>query len=351
MHMREGPFLHRIFQSLAERICFTFAVAFFSVLGSLAAIPGMSYIWMVIDLPLSNLTTAVTLLSILFVSGAIGHYLCFGLARVWGQAWELKGLRILNDHIQGLTIPSDTSTPVLIEMSRMLERLPAFNTRLGSVFSIIVVITGVGYAMAVTDDWHSWAVMAEGGFIAMVIYLMYTFLITEILTSGLRKDARRLLALREAWPGPIYTVGIKIKFAFILLLILVSVVITRGISSSDAVHSNLSLMVILTVMILAIGLGISILIFVSIRDTLKEIQETAIDLSQGQSAQFISGSIDHEFVETASGIYNAARKIVQFRDELQALNVELEEKVQERTAEIQLLSITDTLTEIGRAHV
>lgn len=342
--MREGSFLRRVFQSLAERVCFTFAVAFFSVMGSLAAVPGMSYIWMVIDLPLRNLNTAVTLLSILFVSGTIGHYLCFGLARLWGQAWELKRLRILNDHITGLTIPSDTSTPVLIEMSRMLELLPRFNTRLGSVFSIIVAVTGVGYAMSVTDDWRSWAVMAEGGFIAVVIYLMYCYLITGLLTAEARKDARRLLSLREAWPGPSHTVGFKIKFAFILLLILVSVIITRGISSRDAVHANFSLMIILTVMILAIGLGISILIFISIRDTLREIQETTIDLSRGQSAQFISGSIDREFVETASGIYSAARKIVQFRDELQALNVELEEKVQERTAEIQLLSITDTLT-------
>lgn len=340
-----GRFIRTVFNLLARKVCFAFAVSFFSVMGAAAAIPGMIYIWGTVDyVPPNNLRADIILCLILIAVAALAHYLCMGLPRLWGCRWELKGPRVLNDHLHGLSVPIDIATPDLNEVSRRLDQLPAYNARLAIILSGPVFLIAIVREMILSPDWRNWLAVAEGSFIAWSIYLMFTFLITEIITTDVRKDARWLLAMRDAWQGPGYTITLLSKFAFILVLIIVSIIITRGVSSSTAIHSELAAVLIFTGMILAVGVCMSGLIFISIRDALREIRETAIDLSEGQSAQFISGSINREFVDTARGIYDAARKIVHYRDELQTMNAELEQKVQERTAEIKLLSITDALT-------
>jgi len=87
-----------------------------------------------------------------------------------------------------------------------------------------------------------------------------------------------------------------------------------------------------------------ILIFVSIMITLREIEAATIHLGDQQEARFISGSIDREFLNTSMGLYHAARKIIKFRNDLQNLNLSLEQKVEERTEQIKVLSLTDPLT-------
>jgi predicted signal transduction protein with EAL and GGDEF domain len=87
-----------------------------------------------------------------------------------------------------------------------------------------------------------------------------------------------------------------------------------------------------------------IIVFVTILITLREIEATATQLSDEQRARFISGSIDREFVNTATGLYRAAHKIIKYRDDLHTLNLNLEQKVKDRTERIELLSRTDPLT-------
>ena len=336
--------VRKTFNFLAEKVCFTFAVAVFSVQGAVTAFMGLIYIWAMTDLSSTfGIRGAYILCAALLVVAALSHFLFFGLGRLWGHRWELKRLRILNDQLEGLSIPVIISTPELAQITQALERLPSDNTKVAAIHCLSVALAGVVYA-AISGDMQNVLSVFAGGLIACVLYLIFTFLITEMITTEVRRDARWLLAMREEWSWYDYAVSLKVKFAFIIMLILISVIITYGIASSPVIHSRLAVILIFTGMIMIAGLCLCMLIFVSIRGNLQEIRQTAADLSDSHSAQFLSGSIDKEFIETSSGLYHASLKIIEYRDKLQALNVELEEKVQERTAEIKLLSITDSLT-------
>ena len=345
MEMNISLFVRRVFNFLSEKVCFTFAVCFFSIFGATAAVPAMIFMWATVDYATPDaLWDDVILCAILIGSAALIHYFFFGLARLWGKRWELKSLAVLNDHVRGLSLPLEVPNETLKEISHQLEKLPYLNSMLATILSSPVFVIAVLQEVLVTYNWHNGLAIFRGALIAWLIYIMFTFLITELITTDVRRDARWLLAMRDAWDGPRYSSSLLIKFGFILILMLVSSIITHGVTSSKVIHSPLLSVFIFTAMILIVGVFMCVLIFLSIKNNLQEIHETSSDLSEGQSAQFISGSIDREFIETATGIYIAAQKIVEFRDELQKLNAELEEKVQERTAEIKLLSITDSLT-------
>ena len=336
--------LRKAFNFLAEKVCFTFAVAFFSVQGAVSALMGLIYIWATFDrLSTFDVRGAFILCGSLLMVAALSHFFLFGLGRLWGHRWELKRLTILNDQLEGLAIPVAVSTQELAQITRELERIPSYNTRVAAIHCLSVALIGVVYA-AISGNLQDILSVFAGGLIACALYLIFTFLITEMITTEVRRDARWLLAMREEWSWYDYAVTLKVKFAFIIILILISVIVTYGIASSPVVHSRLAVILVFAAMIMLAGLCLCMLIFNSIRDNLKEIRQTAADLSDSHSAQFLSGSIDKEFIETSSGLYDASLKIIEYRDKLQALNVELEEKVQERTAEIKLLSITDSLT-------
>ena len=337
--------VRRIFNYLAQKVCFTFALAFFSIPGALSSVPGLIYIWATVDYSgAQKLRYGIILCIILLTTAALIHFFCFGLMRLWGKRWELAFLRPLNDTLQGLSVPIDIPTQELAEITHLLERIPTDNTRMVAIQALLIVFLGVVYAVVTTGSMqNAWAFLA-GGFIATSLYLIFTFLITEMITTEVRRDARWLLAMRQEWRGPSHAVSLRWKFVFIIALIFVSVIVTYGITTSRIIHSQLAVLSFFAVIILFAGLCMCILTFVSIRNNLQEIRLTAADLSEGQIVQFLSGSMDREFIETAAGLYQASIKVIEYRDELEKLNTELEEKVHERTAEIKLLSITDALT-------
>jgi diguanylate cyclase (GGDEF)-like protein len=129
-------------------------------------------------------------------------------------------------------------------------------------------------------------------------------------------------------------------------------VITHGLSSTKVIHSAFVTFVIFAAINVIVGVFMCILIFVSILITLREIEESTYHLGDQQSAHFISGSIDREFLNTSMGLYHAARKIIKFRNDLLNLNLTLEKKVEERTEQINVLSMTDPLTgSYNRRHL
>jgi diguanylate cyclase (GGDEF)-like protein len=337
--------IQRLFCFMAQKVCFTFAASFISVLGASAAIPGMVFVWATIPYedPSSFYSEVILGIFLLFIF-AFAHWFLYGLGRFWGKRWEIRSLRILNDHVTGTRISSDIPTSTIKEISSLLERLPGMNFRMAMLLSIPVVIitTGNNYANFGNPLYALYAF--RGGFVAMITYLMFTYLVTELITFDLRRETRLILAERDAWAGTSYSSSLSIKFIFIIILMITSIVITHGLASSKIVHSGLLTFAIFTTMNVIVGVLMCVFIFVSIMITLREIEAAAFRLSDHQGAHFISGSIDREFVNTSMGLYHAARKIIKFRNDLQDLNMTLEQKVEERTQQIKILSMTDPLT-------
>jgi len=337
--------LHKIYRFMSNRICFTFAVSFFSISSIIAAIPGFVFMWATVVYHFENdLKNDIILCAIMISIAAVIHHICFGIGRLWGRKWELKRLRIINDNIKGETINPSISTDNLKRLTYMIEKLPDENARLATILSTPIVIIGVLQEVMVSGSWQNGVGILRGCLIAWSIYIMLSYMITEIITSDIRRDARRMLAERNAYKGRHYSTTLTRKFVFIIILMLICTVITHGITSSTVFCSKWLIIFLFSSLTLFVGMLMCSLIFMTIMNTMEEIQETASNLSEDKAARFISSSIDREFLNTSIGLYNAAKKIVEYKDELENLNKNLEGKVMERTAEIRLLSITDPLT-------
>ena len=338
-------FILRLFDFMAQKVCFTFAISFISVLGASAAVPGMVLIWATIPYENPSYFHWEVILSIGLLSiFALIHWLLYGLCRLWGKRWEVKGLRVLNDHVKSSPNWSDIPTETLKEISDLLERLPGMNFRMSMILSTpVVIIMTVNNYINLGNPLYALYVF-RGGCVAMITYIMFTYLITELITLNLRRETRLILAEREVWEGTSHSSTLLIKFIFIIILMVTSMVITHGLASTMVVHSVLTTFVIFATMNVIVGVLMCILIFVSIMITLREIEAATVHLGDQQDARFISGSIDREFLNTSMGLYHAARKIIKFRHDLQDLNLSLEQKVEERTEQIKVLSLTDPLT-------
>jgi len=335
----------RLFDFMAQNVCFTFAVYFISVLGASAAVPGMVLIWATIPYENPSFFHSEIILSIflLFIC-ALTHGLLYGLGRLCGKRWEVRDLRILNDHIKGSHIPPDIPTAAIKDISNLLERLPGMNFRMSMIIATpLVIIVTVNNYIGLGNHLYALYVF-RGACVAMITYNMFTYIITELTTLNLRREARLILADREAWEGAGHSSTLSIKFIFIIILMVTSMVITQGLASTKVVHSAYVTFLLFTTLNVIVGMFMCILIFVSIMITLREIEAATTQLGDQQSARFISGSIDREFVNTSMGLYQAGQKIVKFRNDLQDLNLTLEQKVDERTEQINILMMTDPLT-------
>jgi diguanylate cyclase (GGDEF)-like protein len=286
----------------------------------------------------------IVLCVLLVGTAAIIHYFFFGFGRLWGKKWELAGLRVLNDHLRDPDILTDISTSTLKDVSYQLEKLPITNVIMATTLSTLVMIVGALQELIYPGDWLTVIYVFRGAIIAWLTYILFTFLITELVTVNVRRQARKMLADRNAWEGPRIAASLKYKFGFIVVLIINSIIITYGVATSQVIKSTIQAIIIVSGLNLVIGASMCALVFISILNTLREIQSTATSLSNEQKAQFISGSIDREFINTAMGLYHAALKIIEYRDDLVALNLSLEKKVEERTEQIKQLSLTDPMT-------
>lgn len=337
--------IQRLFDRIARKVSVTFAVSLFTVVGASAAAPGILLIWATIpyENPSSFYREVSAGLVLLLISAMI-HWLLYGLGRLRGWRLELRPLRILNDHIRGSRIPQDIPTPILTEISSLLERLPGMNFRTAMVLAtpVVLITTVMNYIHLGNPVYALYAL--RGGFVALITYIMFTYLITELLTYNLRREARFILAERDALQEAGVSSTLMIKFIFIIILMLTSILITHGLATSSVIRSALSSVVIFAMMNLAVGVFMCVLIFTSILITLREIETAALQMNDQRGAPFITGSIDREFLNTSTGLYQAARKITRYQSDLQSLNLTLERKVEERTEQIKILSMTDSLT-------
>jgi len=337
--------IHRIFRPISTRTCYTFAVCLFSTTGVVAVIPAFVFLWATVDYQSKNdLLEDIILCTIMLVVAAVTHYVFFGLGRFFGKRWEMKRLRIINDSMMGETIDASISTDDLRQLTYMLEKLPDENGRLACFISATVVLIGVAQEIMVSGNLEKGIDILRGCLIGWALYIMFSFLITEIITNNARRDARKMFAERNVWGGTHYTTTLSRKFFFILILMLICTVITHGITSSTVIASAWTNIALFSSLTVSVGASICCLIFLIIMNTMEEIRETAINLSEEKTAQFISSSTDREFLNTSIGLYNAAQKIFEYKNDLKDLNKDLENKVLQRTAEINVLSVTDPLT-------
>ncbi|MEN6475001.1 MAG: diguanylate cyclase [Syntrophaceae bacterium] len=328
--------LTRFFNFITAKVCYTFAIAIYSVLGGqIAAALGMLFMWATIDFAAPGTIHPTNLICAVLVIGATGlHYILFGLSRLWGRRWELKELRIINDHIKKDAPLDELSTPVLEELALAVERLPSVNTRLAMAIAIPVVVIGVLLEMLRLSGLLHGLLILKASITAWAVYVMFTHIITEIISTDLRRHLRRLLARRHAWHGSPYASPLNMKLAFLFILMLAAILITHGVSTGKMIASPFLVMLVFTILMVGVGVIMYILVFIALLNSLKEIEHTALSLSEEKPAELVSSSLDREFIAISESLYSTAQKITAYQGKLTELNRSLEHKVEERTAEL-----------------
>ncbi len=329
--------MQKILVALARRSCYSFAVTLFSVAGGqAAAMVGFLFIAVTVDLSRTGTFGYLLILLLTLTAAATTiHYLFYGLGEAVGRSWGLAWLRPLNQHMDGIRfregVPADTWPAI----NRALERLPFSSTKLAGLLSISVVGVCVIAEYIMTGSAMDSLGILRGGLIATVLYGCFSFSIIELLTSPARREARRNLIQLHQGSVPAGYSRLSVKLGLFLALILISVVISHGLFTADRTASSTLIMVSFGTVVLLLGFGAAVLVFWSITKPLSEIKEAAALLSSANRAEFSTGSLDREFISAASGFYEYAQRIVDYRRELQDFNRSLEKLVAERTSELK----------------
>ncbi len=328
--------MNQMFIRLSTRVSYTFAVAVFSVLGGqVSAALGFLFILLITPLPPERLWLQLAAIIFGVLAATLIHYALFGLPRLWGRRWELVGLRCLNDWIHDGNIQPDIPTPELTQVSRALESLRLVNPRLAGVLSSMVVL--IALILELTGGTlTSMARFLLGGAIAVALYIVFITSVTELTIRPALSQARRMLALRNAWQGPWHQTALRTKLRLFVGLIAINLIMVFSLFVLRPGVTQLPGMVLLfSGFMLGLDAFMSTLLLSAILRPLQEIEEAATHLITTQSAELFSGSTDREFISFAQHFYAASRQIVEYQAQLRNLTLTLERRVAERTAELE----------------
>ncbi len=328
--------MRRIFNQLANRISYGFAIAVFSVFGGQAsAALGFIFIMTITNLPRARLWLHVGSFVCTMLMVTAIHYILLGMLHPWTLRWELPPMHLLNDWVRGGIIPSNIPTETLLHLTQALERLPLLNLRLAALLGGAVVLIQTGMEW-LTGALGSAARFLLGGAIALALYLTFVKVMTELLTRNVLGQARRMLALRDAWHGPAYktTFTNKLRLFVGLVGITLLIIIVLFVLRPDVAQSP-GIVLLFSGLILMIVTFMSFLILHAIVRPLQELEYAATHLVTAETAELFSSSTNEEFIALSEHFYAAAQQVVEYRRRLKDLNQTLERRVAKRTAELE----------------
>ncbi|MBN1888907.1 MAG: SpoIIE family protein phosphatase [Thermoflexales bacterium] len=328
--------MKQIFNRLSTSISYTFAVAVFAVLGGQAsAALGFLFILLITDLPPERFRLHLAAITGGVLVATLVHYVLFGLLRPWGRRWELAELRSLNDWVHVDKIDPAIPTDELSEITATLENLRLINYRLAGLLSSTVVMVAVALELP-RGGAASAAHFLLGGALAVALYVIFVMIVTETAIRPVLSQARHMLASRGDWHGPGHQTALRTKLSLLVGLTAISLLMLSSLFMfrPGAAHSPVTILLFCG-LIMGLVTFMSALILRSILHSLQEIEESADRLITEQSAELFSGSTDREFISFAQHFYGAARRIIEYQEQLHDLNLTLEQRVTERTAELE----------------
>jgi len=317
-----------IVQRVSRRTGYTFRIALLSVLGGqVASFYGFFYLYALSSLKtdgsfirtLPSLVGPTLILALAFVSAV--HYVGFGFLRLFGLRWELKRLRIINDHVRGKEIENDLSREALAGLLRALSRFPVLNTVTAGVLGLTLFLCVLARVLLAYGS--SGSLVAAGlqaGVVSLLIYLYVTYLITDFLSTSARAQVKQALHRVGGRIREEYLFSLKGKFVsffvFLLttLLVIYSFILVRGAQAPDP-----KAMTAFTALSILISCFVVILYFTSIYQSLKEARAASEELASGGSGYVFSGSLDREFSDLNRSMIGAAEEVNRYRNKMERL--------------------------------
>jgi PAS domain S-box-containing protein len=335
-HAEKDWSMRMIFDWLARVTSYTFAVSLVSVLGGqLASLYGFFYFYgyLYIQRDTSVLqilpnTMVYALFSIMAVVSLI-HYICFGLLRLFRCRWELRRLRVINDHVKGMNLVRPLPPERLSGLLHALSRFPLWNTVTAGVLgsSLFLFLLALVIVHGARLDQVFLGIRA--GLVALLVYLYITYVISDFLTLSLRSRVKKeLYELGERFEQ-VHLFSLKGKFASFVVFMLLTLIVINSLTlgaRDDRVESTIiTLFSILGMLICTSLMG---LYFSSIYRSIEEARTASEELASGGAGYVFSGSLDKEFIQLNQSMIAAAEEVNRYRTEMESL-------VQQKTRDLE----------------
>jgi len=324
--IQEGQAL-RFLGWLAQRTCYTFAIALISVLGGqVASFYGYLYFYAYYNihedsqlLKLLPDTIWDALIAMLILVSVI-HYVCFGVLRILGLRWEAKSLRIINDHVQGLTVEPNLSQDTLSRLLESLSKLPLWNSMTAGVLGLALFSGLLATVMGYSGSPEHLVIGLVAGFAALLTYLYITFTITDFLTSPIRSQVKRAINERGGKFNESNLFSLKAKFASFIAFLFLTLFAMNSLTLNPQHGSTAPpVLMLFTVVSVIICTFLVVLYFMSIFRSIEEVRKASEELASGGQGYLFSGSLDQEFVALNRSMNAAAEEVNHYRTKMETL--------------------------------
>ena len=317
----------RLFYWLARKTCYSLAVALLSVAGGqLAAFYGFFYFYGMFSAyrgdPVWETLPALLLKSLILMLAlvSLGHYLIFGLLRVFGLRWEHPSLRGLNDHLQGPEIDSGLGPLELPELLRAVSRLPLTNTLAAGFLGFVLFATLLASILLHTGSPELLLLGAKAGVVAVLIYWYITYLLTDTLTMPTRSRIKEALYLSGGSCDETHLFSLRGKFAALVAFLLITLIVVYSfrLQTQPGLVGSSSVLFFTVVSALICSLLLALYLR-SIRQSVEQVRAAAAELAAGGRGLLFSGSLDREFVDLNRSMTAAAEEVNRYRKKMEDL--------------------------------
>jgi len=331
----------RLFYFLAEKISYTFAIVFLTILGGwmgaafgyfLGTSFAISHYEQVTHDIIKWLPLAVLIPSTF-------HYLQFGIFTPFRIPAVQKSLRNINRYFYGSTLDQNINDQDLQTLYVNLSDLPMINSLSSIIYAAITGLTLIGliYMDYVTSDMYSLVlikivakIVSIAVMTVILLYGMSTYLITEILTGRERATCFNELRKRKIFQRPRILISLRIKFGFFVILMLISLLTFAALMQWSIFYNEFNLTTVAVYIVICTLAGIFLMAVNtrSILGVLGEMDRVTREITTGGQAEFMLHSLDSEFSTIEYAVIEMSSQIDEYRKNM-------EQKVEQRTEELQ----------------
>ncbi len=331
----------RFFYFLAEKVSYTFAVVFLTVLGGWMGVVfgyfvGTSFIISHYEQVTGDIIRWIPL-SVLIPT--LIHYLQFGVLSPFRVPALQRSLRGINRSFSGDRLNPDITNEQLQELYIDVCDLPMVNS-LSSIFYTAMVgiflVAFIYYDYVISGMFSPVfmkIVMRTVSIAVIIVILLYgisTYLLTEIITGRERATCFNELRNRMIFQRPRILIGLRIKFSFFVILMIISLLTFAALMQRSIFYSELDITANAVYIAVAV-LAAMFLMAINTNSMLRilgDMGRVAREITSGGVAKFQLQSLDREFSSIEYAVIEMANEIDEYRKNM-------EQKVEQRTEELQ----------------
>lgn len=253
----------------------------------------------------------------------------YGVLTMVGYKGFTKPVIVLTKYIAtrpNVHVRENLTEQELKELLRYLTSFPKFISFNVSIWiiTLIIIIVSMG---VVLEGFNTEIMIAILSISSLILFILFCFsmVISELVTTEVRAECKKIMHERNIQFKDRPTSTVQFKMIFFLIMLIASLILSNVLMYNN--HENISRAVAFSIFAVIVFIILARIIFISIYNSLRQIEMASNELIKGGAGLIFSGALDQEFINVIQGINKATKTITDYRDGL-------EEKVNKRTLEL-----------------